>query len=1204
MSRDPGKTGRQGPPPPNETGADAGTMTASFEEGRPHGFSAVGPEGVAPRPQDAATVSSPGAPCRPEEMPTVDAPERRTADDCANLDLVAEHPGRYRFGDGGGGGAEIGRGGIGRVLMAFDRHIGRDVAVKELLPGSAQPAGTGPEDERSRTSRIRFLREARVTGQLEHPSIVPVYELGRRPDGTLYYTMKLVRGRTLAAELSARRQLSERLRLMSHYLDLCQAVAYAHSRGVVHRDIKPANVMVGEFGETVVLDWGLARLRGADDLREKDLRRAVRMMEGGTELTLMGTTLGTPAYMSPEQAAGRVWEVDERSDVWSLGVVLFELLAGRLPLTGLPLPELLDRVRRGAVPTLGTASKDIPRELVFICERAMAVRPEDRYPSAREMVEDVQAWVSGRRLSGYEYTSWELVSRFVARNRAFSAAVALLLVALVAGAVVVTAAWRNEEASREGAELAWAAESQARARAEEERAAAMSARDLERRQRERAEASDRSARLATGMILAERAGESAAVSAWTEAEVLAAASLAVRSAAAAPEAELAESRGLFYRSRVGGPLVQTEHVFLQVSRQALAFSPSGDMLAAGDDLSRLTLFGLPGLRPVSSVELKAGKPYAVSWSADGHFVAVGTVDGWAELRDVEGRLRLSLPPGDAPVLAIGVAPGCERLAAFAQDGTVTVAPAGHACTQPGDDLDRLGAPGSPGPGDIRSARLDGAGPAAAFTSGVEALLVAQGSSVVRIDLAGLRETARSRDWGTPVTAVSCASAGMVCAVGLGDGTVRLVRAADLVEDRFLNAHTGEVLRMAFSRDGGTLVTAGADNSVVLFQNETRRIGRERGFPGNVLSVAVEPAGRMVAVALDNAGLAVFDCLGGPFERVVARHDRDVYAVALSPDSRWLASAGLDRTVRVNEVQGGRRTVALGGHEALVWSLAFSPDSRVLASVSRDRSVRLWSMGSFAEAARSLPHVGGDLSAVAFSPDGAALAVGSFDGSVRLLEGKSLTELRLLVPPASGALVWSLAFSPDGQRLAVGGERTPVRILRVSGDAGEVVPDHPADIVSSVHFSPDGRRLAASGRGGAVRLFDAAGGALVATLKGHGGWVNQARFSPDGRWIAAGADDKVLDLWEADRAALVLRIPMSARINGVAFSSDGLSLAASSGTEVSLLPVSEGLWARPPLELFEDAMERSGGRKRAWGRGLVAAMDADGRSNRKVEEGSR
>ena len=187
--------------------------------------------------------------------------------------LTPECAGRYDFAGGSREAAEIGRGGLGRVLLVEDRHLGREVAVKELLGGGdISSVGSAPTSGSVAPSVVRFLREARVTGQLEHPNIVPVYELGVRADGTLYYTMRLVRGRTLAEALHDCSTLGERLKLLSHFADVCHAVAFAHSRGVIHRDLKPDNVMLGEFGETVVLDWGLARVAGKKDIRERDLR--------------------------------------------------------------------------------------------------------------------------------------------------------------------------------------------------------------------------------------------------------------------------------------------------------------------------------------------------------------------------------------------------------------------------------------------------------------------------------------------------------------------------------------------------------------------------------------------------------------------------------------------------------------------------------------------------------------------------------------------------------------------------------------------------------------------------------------------------------------------------------------------------------------------------------------------------------------------
>ena len=243
--------------------------------------------------------------------------------------VLEEAPGRYRYAK------EHARGGMGRILIVHDEFLARNVVLKELLPvaaisNSAQTAAApaGGEDTKITERRSRFIHETRITGQLEHPSIVPVHELGQRVDGKPYYTMRLVRGRSLREAIQGCGGLSARLRLLPHFTDLCQAIAFAHSRGVIHRDIKPGNVMVGEFGETVVIDWGLAKYRPEPG----DAHDASGPKEGAGPLEGEGAiALGTPAYMPPEQARGDLMAIDERSDVYSLGAVLYELLAGEAP---------------------------------------------------------------------------------------------------------------------------------------------------------------------------------------------------------------------------------------------------------------------------------------------------------------------------------------------------------------------------------------------------------------------------------------------------------------------------------------------------------------------------------------------------------------------------------------------------------------------------------------------------------------------------------------------------------------------------------------------------------------------------------------------------------------------------------------------------------------------------------------------------------
>lgn len=315
--------------------------------------------------------------------------------------LTPLHPGRYELEK------EIGAGGIGKVYLALDTHLGRRVALKELLDATAgRPGGETARVSATRSPlELRFVNEARITGQLEHPGVVPVYELGRRPDDRVYYAMRLVRGRTLEEAL-AERDLVGRLELLPHFVDLCNTVAYAHSRKVIHRDLKPDNVMLGDYGETVLLDWGLAKVRGADDVQEQALEDELERLKDTSPLaTVAGVPIGTPGYMSPEQALGNLDEVDERSDVYALGAILYQLLTGRVPFDGNTALDVIKAVVRGKSRPVEEVEPDCPVELIDIARRAMKMDRADRYADAQALAADVGAFLTGGIVGAHRY-SW------------------------------------------------------------------------------------------------------------------------------------------------------------------------------------------------------------------------------------------------------------------------------------------------------------------------------------------------------------------------------------------------------------------------------------------------------------------------------------------------------------------------------------------------------------------------------------------------------------------------------------------------------------------------------------------------------------------------------------------------------------------------------------------------------------------------------
>ena len=338
---------------------------------------------------------------------------------------------------------EFARGGMGRILLALDRRLGRRIALKELH------ADAGPGAPR------RFVREALVTARLQHPAIVPVYEAGRWPDGRPFYAMKLVEGRSLDALLRDAASLASRMALLPHLIAVAEAVAYAHDRRVVHRDLKPANVLVGPFGETVVVDWGLARELGTGGTVEREEGGAAGPEAVAAGQTVTGTVLGTPHYMPPEQARGL--PVDERADVYALGAMLYFLLTGAPPHAGRSAAEALAAAAAGSVEPVQRREPEAPPDLVAIVRKAMAPSPEDRYPSARELAADLRRFQTGQLVSAHRYSTRDLLRRFVVRHRAALAVAAVLTAALMAAVAVGFLAVRRQarvaEAERDRARL-------------------------------------------------------------------------------------------------------------------------------------------------------------------------------------------------------------------------------------------------------------------------------------------------------------------------------------------------------------------------------------------------------------------------------------------------------------------------------------------------------------------------------------------------------------------------------------------------------------------------------------------------------------------------------------------------------------------------------------------------------------------------------
>ncbi len=922
---------------------------------------------------------------------------------------------------------ELGRGGMGRVLRLHDTHLGREVAVKELLPEHADP-----RSPMGALMETLFVREARVLARLEHPGVVPVYELARRPDGTPYYAMRRIHGRPLSQVLDACASLGDRLALLQHALHVVQAVGFAHSRGVVHRDLKPDNVMVSAFGETQVIDWGLAVVQG-------------QPLEGGV-------TAGTPEYMAPEQAAGT--QVDARSDVWSLGVMLFEVLAGKRPFSGPSASVVLSKVQTGAVPLVTSIEPKAPRALVAVVQRALERDPSRRYADAGAMADALEA---AMRTPLSRPTAW---------------IAAALSLGLLLGLVSLWGVTRSSQAQE---------------------AVARALRDVDEARRETGEAS------ALAAVAALRARDS------SEADRLA------RNAVAASGSPL--GHGVLMLAAERG--VPERRWSVKVPAGCSAVAAAGDLVGCST-LNGVALFALPD--GASRGELSTGLTgwqHGLAARGTGQLISGGD-DKRVHVWDVASRKDVHAWTVDGLVSAVGV-DGEEAVAGLRSGAVLRLSPsegARRVGTHPGPVRVVAGRKGATASASAAMLLLDARDETAQLDRAVGSLIFLDARhlvagverSVVRFDgtnAGSLSPAGRDDVRALAVLPVEGGASRVVS--GDAAGVVRWYFDDGSVEGE-LDAFAPGVQALGVASDGAVLV-ATVDKRLEAWVLPPR--ARPASSDGVPTVQAVSPRGWLLTglrdghvrrLALDSGEEGVLELRHTAAVRGLAEVAGDE-----RPERLRLLSGGDDGLVQGQRWNGAVDVVDSRPGQK-VTGLAASRDGQRAAWTFDDGAWALWSLQFGKEIARGQGPVA---RAVTFSADGRAVALGREDKRVQVLDAETGREVAVLEPV--DAAVTSVALSNDGALLAAGSADGRVTLWDVASRRAVRQLNQPRARVSSVDVSPDGRLVAAGSDDGDTWLWDAASGALLARVPADAGDAMAVAFLGPRALVSVGTD-RVVHRW--------------------------------------------------------------------------------------------
>ena len=1018
---------------------------------------------------------------------------------------------------------QIGRGGMGVVYEAEQTSMHRRVALKVLRTTDAADA----------TSVARFAREARIAGSLHHPNIVPVFAMGIA-DQTPYYAMEFVEGETLSQAVARSEAPSDSVtarrlpfgspddvRFFANVAEAFAAVAegldYAHSQGVIHRDIKPSNLIVDarDDGRESVED----RFPQGSGVRLRLLDFGLARLEGHASLTVNGDLVGTPVYMSPEQSRRTGESVDHRTDIYSLGSTLYEVLTGKPPLRGQSYQDTLSRIQENEPVPPRQLRPAIPDGLEAIVLKCLRKDPGERYHTAEALAQDLRRFVRGVPVEARLPSRWEAFARMLWRRRRRVTAVGVVLVAGLIGLALATVLI-------------------ARVRRD-----AVFERDTARE----------NFCLASMRVLHEtwKIGNTNRFLSGLAEHVPKAGQPELRGWEWYFLRGLAEQHALCFRGHVGGV-------------EAIDWSPDGSLLASGGIAGTVRIW-----RAATGAEILRVEPRApvrsVAWSPDGRTLAVGHASGADLWNTHAGQLMESLSTKDrADVTLVRWSPDGTALALATMDAV--------SIHELGDDGPSR-TPSTPETVRRPTHRLPTSAPLAAWSpDGQRLAIIPSDSCLTIVDRTSGKELHKSEPLSDQCLALVWSADGRRLAVA---GNHQIIRSWDVETSsvlRMLGSHGGRVHDLDWN--GNDAVVCGGSDGILRVWDAESKTTRSalRGHEGAIRCVRWSPDDQRLASASDDGTVKLWDAERDPASKLLKGHHQ---CFTWSPGGRYLAARGTPgetlqaaatlydaATLRVLRLIG--EATSSNPQNTSCHQMAFNLQSNRLAMTSRN-TIRIWSIPAGLAVTTIATPTG--MWPVAWSPDGSYVVVGGEDGWVRIWEAATGRKVREL---EQGSLVRGLDWSPDGSRLATLGKDQVLRLWEA--DTGQELfhrPIHTRASISQlgrfiVSFNPTGSQFAAANSIGDVLVFDTGTGEEILRLEGHAASVRSVRWNPDGSRIATGSEDRTVKLWHAVTGAelLSLRGQLNA-VRNVDWNPNGLQLGAIGANGLRIWDASTGYALEPP-----------------------------------------